>query len=471
MTRTASLGAQVNDHCPPGPNGPVLCSHSKMRPAFTDVFSDESDFEGKRKEALEEAMGSTRWWPLARSKGVGADVLPELLTAFVDDIQCCHSSYSMDHFSSQSVFAASYATRGIDVVIEMSNLEAGLEQLTQRVQSVAPPGQCTVSSQINSAATNSGSVAAGDNLPSSSVLRAALTEDNIRELCKIYAQDFTCFDLSLPPECPPRILSGMAPLPPAPPNSPPPWKAGRTSPPPRAIFRMPPLPPALEESIVGSDYHPPPPPPPLVTSPYPYLAWLNPFQGQESLARVGSLAVLVLLVVGFLGRFILRVMQERRDVDLKRQAVKRLPAASKRRRGKAASTRGTECHGILVVISDDDVYADRPARGQKHRSSRSSHPRSKPRRAYSAVGMTRGSRELLPSYASEDDGYDSAAMSAEDMDRSRKRRHERPAAPARRGMHQAASLRAPPPRRSKVGLPERGLNEHADDDSDDTGYF
>ena len=457
--------AQVNDHCPPGPNGPVLCSHSTMRPAFTDMFSDEMDFKGRRKETLEEAMKSTRWWPLARSKGVGADVLAELLTAFVDDIQCCHSSYSMDHFSAQSVFAATYATRGIDVVIKMSNLEAGLQQLTQRVQSSAPPGQCELSSQINSAATNKGSVAAGDNLPSSDALRAALTGDHIRELCKIYAQDYTCFDLPLPTECPPRVMSGMAPLPPAPPNPPPPRTAMHMPPSLSPTFNMPPLPPLLEESITGGDYYQPPPPPPLITSPYPFLAGLNPFHGQESLARAGSVATIVLLIVGLLGRFFLRVVRERREAALKGLAAKRVFSTSKRRRSKAASTRGTECTAIQVVISDDDVYSGRVARGQKPRSSRSGQSRSKPRRAYSAVGVSRGSRELLPSYASEDDGYDSVTMSAEDIDHSRKQRHERSAAPAGRGngMRQAASnRRASPPRRSKAGFPERDINGHAD---------
>ena len=466
-SRAPLPSAQVNDHCPPGPNGPVLCSHSTMRPAFTDMFSDEMDFKGRRKETLEEAMGSTRWWPLARSKGVGADVLAELLTAFVDDIQCCHSAYSMDHFSAQSVFAATYATRGIDVVIKVSNLESGLQQLTQRVQSTAPPGQCELSSQMNSAATNKGSVAAGDNLPSSSDLRAALTGDHIRELCKIYAQDYTCFDLPLPTECPPRVVSRMAPLPPAPPNPPPPRTFMYTPPSPSPTFNMPPLPPLLEQSITGGDYYQPPPPPPLITSPYPFLAGLNPFHGQESLARAGSVAVLVLLSIGLLGRFLLRVVGERREAALKGLAAKRV-TTSKRRRGKAASTRGTECTAIQVVISDDDVYSGRAARGQKHRSSRSSQSRWKPRRAYSAVGVSRGSRELLPSYASEDDdGYDPAAMSAEDMDHSRKLRHERPAAPARRGMRQAASPRASPPPRSKAGFPERDINGHADSESEE----
>ena len=442
-----------------------------MRPAFTDMFSHETDFKGRRKETLEEAMGSTRWWPLARSKGVGAGVLTELLTAFIDDIQCCHSSYAMDHFSAQSVFAATYATRGIDVVIKVSNLEAGLQQLTQRVPSAAPPGQCELSSQINSAATNTGSVAAGDNLPSSSALRAALTGDHIRELCKIYAQDFTCFDLPLPTECPPRDFSGMAPLPPAPPNSPPPRAAMYTPPSPSPSFNMPPLPPLLEQSIAGGDYYQPPPPPPLITSPYPFLAGLNPFNGQETLARAGSVAVLVLLILVLLGRSLFRVVRERREAALKGLAAKRI-RMSKRRVGKAASTRGNvshnECTAIQVVVSDDDVYSGRAARGQNHRSSRSSQSRSKPRRAYSAVGAGRRSRELLPSHASEDDGYDSSSMSAEEG-RSRKHRHERPAAPARRAMRQAASLRDSPPRRSKAGFPERShsRNRYAESESEE----
>ena len=64
------LRRYVNDHCPEDADGPVQCSHSlEMSPAYTALRADRSDFRAVREETLAEASSSTRWWPLAKSKG------------------------------------------------------------------------------------------------------------------------------------------------------------------------------------------------------------------------------------------------------------------------------------------------------------------------------------------------------------------------------------------------------------------
>ena len=401
------MRAQVNDHCPPDVNGPVLCSHSTMRPAFHDVFSDQSDYPGRRKETLDEAMRSTRWWPLVRSKGLGAELLTELLAAFIEDIQCCHASYAMDHFSAQSVFAM-YAMRGIDVVLPMSNLDAGLKLLADRVPSKAPAGQCTLSDHINSAAASHGNNTAGETLPSSSALRAALTEDQIRQLCQIYAQDYACFDLQLPPACPQRTLSGISPFAPAPPHSPPPVMVGRDAPAPSfALLNMPPIPPGVP-FFLGGDVHLSPSPPPLLT---PLLLRLNPWMDQESLARNGSLAIFALLFAGLAGTFILRRCRERvtsrcpsRLRAKSNKSTRRV--AAKRRPERAGQSRGAECTAIVIAPPDDADLEDdpiRPGRGQRSRSTRFSNSRRQPRRPRHII--SRRSRELLPTDYISDDEY------------------------------------------------------------------
>lgn len=290
------LRRYVNDHCPEDVTGAVKCSHDMMMsPAFTDLHADRSDFLRVREETLDEAMTSTLWWPLAKTEGVGLHVLTELLTAFIGDIQCCHSSYAMDHFNPQGLFAT-YASRGIDMVISTADLEAGLEQVLARVPSVAPPGQCKLSREKNSARTNKAS-AAGDNLPSTAELRAALTDDHIRQLCEIYAQDYSCFAewLPLPPECPPRAESQLPPLPPAPPHRPPPDSATQTeaSPPPPALA-MPPLPPNEPDGyLMGEGRHNPSPPPALIPA---TIEKLTASAGEEASATPISTVILLLLV-------------------------------------------------------------------------------------------------------------------------------------------------------------------------------
>ena len=288
------LRRYVNDHCPEDVTGAVKCSHDMMMsPAFTDLNADRSDFLAVREETLDEAMKSTLWWPFAQTNGVGLHVVTQLLTAFIGDIQCCHSSYAMDHFNPQSLFAT-YASRGIDVVISTADLEAGLEQVLARVPSVAPAGQCKLSREKNSASTNKAS-AAGDNLPSTAELRAALTDDHIRQLCEIYAQDYSCFAewLPLPPECPPRAESKLPPLPPAPPLRPPPSVATHTeaSPPPPALA-MPPLPPNEPDVLtIGEGRHKPSEPPELIPAPS------GSADQEGSATQIGFVSLLLLLQV------------------------------------------------------------------------------------------------------------------------------------------------------------------------------
>ena len=249
--RNASMpAAQVNDHCPPDENGPVKCSLT-MQPAFWPSTAPEFDYVRKRQETLEEAKYLTHWWPLASARGVGPDVLVDLLSAFIDDLQCCHSAYAMEFFSAQSLFAT-YATRGVDIVIQLQNLEAGINELRYRVPGPDPAliEKCKPLLETKIAETNNGSFAAGVNFPSTSALRAALTEEHFRRLCEIYRQDYACFDFDLPSVCPPLNLSDVPPYPPAPDEKPPPPPAWTgTSLPRPSLLSIPPLPPAYPNIV------------------------------------------------------------------------------------------------------------------------------------------------------------------------------------------------------------------------------
>ena len=137
---------------------------------------------------------STEWYPIAERArfNFSAEVLPKLMAAFVADTTCCHAGYGRDHFAPQVTFAT-YADRGVDMLLRLDAIEEGLDDLTRRL----PPSRSTTCrlEHANSAQAKPGNVA------DSVALRGALDDSLVRQLCDVYAQDFTCFDLPRPAVC------------------------------------------------------------------------------------------------------------------------------------------------------------------------------------------------------------------------------------------------------------------------------
>jgi len=120
--------------------------------------------------------------------------LKGLVAAFVNDARCCSKASALEHFSSQSTFAAT-ATRPIDMVIHLDKLNEGLDKLANRLQHRNTCGR--------PAHHNSYSDKPQHQLPSPQQLRSALNEQPplMRQLCDVYYQDFVCFDLPFPSVC------------------------------------------------------------------------------------------------------------------------------------------------------------------------------------------------------------------------------------------------------------------------------
>ena len=137
---------------------------------------------------------STEWYSVAERAGFNfsAEVLPKLMAAFVADATCCHDGYGRDHFAPQAAFAT-YAERGVDVLLQLDAIEEGLDELTRRV---IPSRNASCHLQHANSAE-----AKPSNIPRAATLRGALDDSLVRQLCNVYEQDFLCFGLARPAVC------------------------------------------------------------------------------------------------------------------------------------------------------------------------------------------------------------------------------------------------------------------------------
>ena len=167
---------------------------------------------------LPRATRNTAWRRVALDPPVRgnltAAVLPALMAAFVDDASCCHSGYALDHLQPQSAFAT-YAVRGIDLLLRYDRIKEGLDELARRVAAAALPGSSSGNTgtgsdtdfrrRRNNCSLGRANDAASrpPNIPSAAALRAALEAQPhlMRRLCDVYHQDFACFGLTWPAEC------------------------------------------------------------------------------------------------------------------------------------------------------------------------------------------------------------------------------------------------------------------------------
>lgn len=143
------------------------------------------------------ALFKTRFYPLISQKNlsfVSEEMMPRLVQTFISDLRCCHGGYASDHLTSQSVFAT-YALRGIDVLLHLESLWERLQQVHDMLGHERNASRCDARGFQNDAASKP------KNVPSSAMLRAAITPSQIQQLCAYYMKDYICFDLPLPKEC------------------------------------------------------------------------------------------------------------------------------------------------------------------------------------------------------------------------------------------------------------------------------
>lgn len=175
------LERAVNQWCPSGP-----CNS-------TDAFDPE--------ETIEMMLHTTTWL-----RGIGAATggyksgkLPMLMESLVHDASCNYATYASEHLSSQSNFVTQNegAAATLSVVVKLEHIDKGLQRLANRVGKNLS-GNCDFArNNVKEEKPFAGKV------PSSRSMVNYLHQDDelMKKLCLTYAQDFVCFDYSLPAAC------------------------------------------------------------------------------------------------------------------------------------------------------------------------------------------------------------------------------------------------------------------------------
>ena len=105
-----------------------------------------------------------------RNEGWPRGGLVELVTAFANDVLCCHNANAMDHFQPQSAFAR-YSTTGIDVVINLDAADDGRSGLAEVARLAGNAHRTRDADKCRLLTLNSQKKIFGFDLPSSSALR------------------------------------------------------------------------------------------------------------------------------------------------------------------------------------------------------------------------------------------------------------------------------------------------------------
>ena len=148
---------------------------------------------------LELYKQQTTWYKLVEHGGVNMSALPELVGAFLHDVECNYEFYAADHFITQSAFInqGGGCMDEVDVIVRLEELDDGLNELTSQTQADDSLWRNCSLSDDNSADDKP------DGVPSESAIVSVL-EDNdelMQKLCLILAQDYLCFDYDLPKAC------------------------------------------------------------------------------------------------------------------------------------------------------------------------------------------------------------------------------------------------------------------------------
>lgn len=175
------LERAVNQWCPSGP-----CNS-------TDAFDPE--------ETIEMMLHTTTWLKGIESENGGykPGKLSMLMENLVHDASCNYATYASEHLSSQSNFVTQNegAAATLSVVVKLEHIEKGLQRLANRVGKNLS-GNCEFA-RIN---VKDEKPFAGKVPTSRSMVNYLHQDDELmKKLCLMYAQDFVCFDYTLPAAC------------------------------------------------------------------------------------------------------------------------------------------------------------------------------------------------------------------------------------------------------------------------------
>ena len=123
--------------------------------------------------------------------------LKRVVQGFVDDLCCARYFFDCEHIMSQSVFAST-AANGLDIVLELKDLNAGLEELHYKLKSrPRDKARCPLKWK------NAGSMGSTGGLPDTDLIEAEIRRDPVlvRRLCAALMQDYICFGYVLPEVC------------------------------------------------------------------------------------------------------------------------------------------------------------------------------------------------------------------------------------------------------------------------------
>lgn len=145
---------------------------------------------------LEHFAHQTSWYQYV-ADGYNATLLNDVVKGFVLDTACNYYTYASEHFTTQSTFITQNGGKAADTdtVVKLESIEEDLSDLAQSF-GLESNNNCTLPDS-NAAVEKPGGV------PSEDELLSVLESDDhmMMEICRIYAQDFICFDYDVPEAC------------------------------------------------------------------------------------------------------------------------------------------------------------------------------------------------------------------------------------------------------------------------------
>lgn len=180
------LERAVNGFCPRGP-----CTREDGYIGGTGANS--TGFELKHTTTWHKHLKETR-------SEYSHEDLRALVEAMVSDTQCNLYSYASEHWSTQSNFAAQNIglAANLSFVLKLEHADRDLQRMAEYITGAHASGECSlVPANVEECKPNV------QNLPSTSGILRALQADPelMKAICRVYAQDFVCFDYKLPDAC------------------------------------------------------------------------------------------------------------------------------------------------------------------------------------------------------------------------------------------------------------------------------
>lgn len=175
------LERSLNHWCPSGPCGPP--------DSFDPVVT------------INRMLKQTTWLEIAQlnKTSKNGDHLDRLMKALVLDTSCNYYTYACEHLNTQANFVTQNdgGAHDIDVIVKLEDLDTGLHKLSAAANT-------SYRSNCEMKHTNvKTDKPVNELVPTSADMLRALQQNKVlmQKLCLIYAQDFVCFNYTLPPVC------------------------------------------------------------------------------------------------------------------------------------------------------------------------------------------------------------------------------------------------------------------------------